>query len=276
MLIKAMISFPTLFTAKAPKGSNTPRFDAVFLLPPDDPQAGTLYQMVEQAKADTFPSGFPQKGDLCFGRYEDKYQGRDYYDPRLNGWWVLTATAKAEDRPPVVDMNRQPVIDPAQVYSGAMVWANVGISGYTKGTGGVGGWLNGVMVIGEEGPFGRLDGRPTVDQMFAEVGGGAPAPSAPSAPGAPAAPTPPTAPQAPAPAAPTPPAPAAPTPPAATAPPPAPPQPAAPPAPAAPARQMTPAATATYEAYREAGWTDEALIQNGLMLPPGGVTPSFM
>ncbi|MAB53554.1 hypothetical protein [Marinobacter sp.] len=37
--------------------------------------------------------------------------------------------------------------------------------------------------------------------------------------------------------------------------------------PAAPARNMTAAATATYDAYREAGWTDEQLVQHGLMLP---------
>lgn len=41
----------------------------------------------------------------------------------------------------------------------------------------------------------------------------------------------------------------------------------APPPPAAPVRQMTAAATATYEAYIAGGWTDAQLIANGLMLP---------
>jgi len=41
-----------------------------------------------------------------------------------------------------------------------------------------------------------------------------------------------------------------------------------PPPPAPPARRMTPAANGvTYEAYRAANWTDEMLIQQGLMLP---------
>lgn len=83
----------------------------------------------------------------------------------------------------------------------------------------------------------------------------APAPVAPLAPAAPAVPVQPyagfmAAPAAPAPAAP-PPAPAAPA-----------------PAPAAPVgRQMTAAATTTYEAYQTAGWTDDMLVQAGLMLP---------
>lgn len=39
-----------------------------------------------------------------------------------------------------------------------------------------------------------------------------------------------------------------------------------PPPPAAPVRQMTALATATYEAYIAANWTDAQLVQNGLML----------
>lgn len=43
---------------------------------------------------------------------------------------------------------------------------------------------------------------------------------------------------------------------------------AAPPPPsAAPAKQMTPAATTTYDEYIKGGWTDAQLIANGLMLP---------
>lgn len=51
---------------------------------------------------------------------------------------------------------------------------------------------------------------------------------------------------------------------------PAPPTPAPPP-PAGPV--MTAAATATYEQYRATGWTDEQLIQNGLMQAPAAATP---
>ena len=39
---------------------------------------------------------------------------------------------------------------------------------------------------------------------------------------------------------------------------------------------MTPDATGSYEQMVAAGWTDETLIQHGMMVPPGGVIPSFM
>lgn len=43
-----------------------------------------------------------------------------------------------------------------------------------------------------------------------------------------------------------------------------------------PVHQMTAKAECGYQDYRSAGWSDEQLISNGLMLPPGGVTPSFV
>ena len=84
---------------------------------------------------------------------------------------MLTCNAKSDDRPAVVDMDRQPIIDPASVFSGMVGYMSMGISGYTKSKGGVGGWLNGVMITDEEPPKGRLDGKPSVDQMFANVNG---------------------------------------------------------------------------------------------------------
>lgn len=238
MQIKAIISFPNLFTAKAPKGSETPRFDAMFLFPPNDPQITQIQAEVDAAKANTFPNGFPASAGVCFEAYDTKFAGKDYYDPRFAGYHVLSATAKADSRPPVVNMVGQPIMDPAKVFSGALVWAHIGIGGYVKGKGGVGGFLNGVMITDEEPPMGRLDGKPSVEQMFAGIS-------------ATNQPAPPTA---------TAPVPQAPT----------------PPAPAAPAYVMTEkAAGATREAFKANGWTDAMLVEQGYMTLPGGVTPSF-
>lgn len=253
--VKGILSFPALFTPKIAKGATEAKFSGALLLPPNDPQIASLNAEVETAAANTFPSGFPRNADKCLMPYDEKYQGKEYYDPRFSGWYVLSFTAKSEDRPHVVNMDYTPVTDPGSAYPGLMVWVSLGISGYTKGTGGVGGWLNGVMLTGEEGPMGRLDNKPSVEQMFAGVTGGVPAPQAPAAPAAAAAP------QAPA-------APAAPTPPAPPAPPAAP--------PAAPQYQMTQAAGGyTRDQLLAQGWTDATLVEHGMMLPPNGVTPSF-
>lgn len=259
MKVKGIISFPTLFTPKPVRDAQgNPTGDAKYslqlLLPPNDPQLSAVQAEVNTASANTFPSGFPAKADKCLAPYDEKYKGKDYYDPRFSGWWVLGCTAKAEDKPAVVDANLQPLMDPGAVFSGAVVWVHLGISGYTKGTGGVGGWLNGVMLTNEEPPMGRLDNKPSVEQMFSGVDvATAQYQHHVSATGTPVPPIPAQNPSA--------------TPPS----PPAPPVPPAPPAaaPAAPTLVMTAAANGvTYEAYKAANWTDEMLISNGLAIKP--------
>ena len=228
--IKGILTFPTLFTPKVAKGATDPKFSCGVLLAPGDPQIAAIQAEVDAAKLNTFPNGYTGS-DECFSLYDTKYAGKDYYDPRFAGYSVFTCSAKQDDRPVVVDMNRQPIIDPSAVFSGMIGHISAGISGYTKGKGGIGGWLNGVMVTEEEPPMGRLDGKPSVDQMFANVNGQA-APSNPAAP-----PKPPAAP---------------------------------PKSPAAPVGLiMTAAANGiTYDSYKTEGWTDQQMIDAGVAQKP--------
>ena len=259
-VIKGILSFPKLFKAESNSPAMAPRFGVVVLLEPNDPQVAQIQQAIHTAKLNHWPNGqFPAVRE-CLVPYDEAFAGKDYYDSQFSGWWTLSANTAADNPPAVVGMDRQPLMDATKVFSGCVAYVNVGIAVYTTGSVGVGAFLNGVMVTDEEPPRGRLDGKPSVDQMFSGVQGHMPAPAP--------APAPAAAPVAPAPA--PSPAPAAPAP----APAPAPAAPAPAPAPAPAGRQMTAAATATYEAYKAAGWSDEALIQNGLMLPPAA-TPSF-
>ena len=256
MRVKGLVIFPTLFTAKKAVGSDVAKYSLTLLMPPNDPQLPAVMQEFNAAIAEGYPKGMPPGTDVCMEPYDTKFAGKEYYDPRFAGWMAISLSAKEDGRPSIVTgtpaTGFADITDPSSIYSGCVCDVVFGMGYYNKGRTGVGGWLNGVLFNGEEGQFGRLDGRPTTEQMF----GGA-APSAPTA--AAAAPmTPPVA----APNA----APAPPAPPV-----------AAPPAPpAAPVHQMTPAAQgASYEAMIAAGWTDALLIQHGMMLPPGGVPPVF-
>ena len=112
--IKGIISFPAIFTPKTPKGSTEEKYGCSVLIAPGDPQIAVLQAEVNAAKANSFPSGY-DGSDECFAPYDTKYAGKDYYDPRFTGWYVFSCSAKADDRPAVVDANRQPVIDPSKV-----------------------------------------------------------------------------------------------------------------------------------------------------------------
>jgi len=160
--------FPTLFTAKAAQGSNDAKFSISVLIAPGSPQVAVLQAQVDAAKAKTFPNGYTGANE-CFGKYEDRFAGKSYYDARFKDYYVFSCSAKEDDRPIVVDLSLQPVIDASEVFSGVTVTVNAGMSGYVKGRGGVGGWLNGVQ-IGKMGEFGRLDGKQSAEQMFGATG----------------------------------------------------------------------------------------------------------
>lgn len=253
--VKGILSFPHLFQPRAVKQGDEPKYSCSVLILKTDPQLAQVQQIIEAEKANGFPSGFPPKGKVCLKDGAVEYP----QDSRMHNYMIISGTAKADQKPVVVDAGMQPVMDPATVYPGAEAWVQLNTFVYNMDTSkGVGAGLNGVMLTGLEGALGRLDNRPTAEQMFADVaGGGTPAPVAP--PAAPAAPTPPpAAPQAPAQAAA---APAAPTPPT----PPAPPA-----APAAPAQLIMTAAAngVTYEQYKAQGWSDEQMIAAGVAQQP--------
>tara|TARA_Y100000310_G_C20696993_1_gene826380 strand:- start:149 stop:883 length:735 start_codon:yes stop_codon:yes gene_type:complete len=197
---KGFLSFPTIFTPDyarnsqgKPMGDNK-RYSCDVLLSPGDPQIAQIQQIVDTAVADAYPSGAPANLRKCFVSYDEKYQGKSYYDQKFSGYYVLTVTAKETDKPHVVDANMQPVMDPGAAYPGCEVWVACSITSYSEGQGGIGGWLNGIMLTGGECPLGRFDNKATVESMFGDVGDQAPAaPQAPTAPPPPPVAAPPVA-----------------------------------------------------------------------------------
>jgi len=212
--LEGILSYPHLFTPRAVQPGDAPKYSANLLIAKDNPLLPQLEALIEQAKAAGFPTGFPAGGKLPLK------QSADYPD-----YWQINCNSL--DSVPVVDMDRQPVVDRAMVFAGAKVFMNVGVGSYNQPVNkGVSCFLNGVMTTGVEGPLGRIDGRQSADQMFGAAGA-APATTAAVAPAPP-------------------------------------PTPATPPA-AAVGLIMTPAANGmSYEQYREAGWSDEQMIAGGV------------
>jgi hypothetical protein len=235
---KGILSFPIITTnALQNKKKRDPqaKYGLTLIFLPGDPQIEELRRITETEKANGFPNGVPGGAKMCFMSYDEKYGGKDYYDPRFKGSYVINCSAQETQFSPfenVVDQNMQPITDPAKIYAGAVAWVNLGISKYDKGSGGIGAWLNAVMITNEEPPMGRLDNKPSMDQMFNGVASASGAVETDA--------------------------------------------PAPPPTPAAPAYEMTAKANgATRDAFIAQGWTDTMLIEQGYMLPPGGVVPSF-
>ena len=241
--VRGIMSYPHLFVPRAVQAGDDPKYSVNCLIRKDDPQVAVINQAIQTEIANTFPQGWPANGKLCL-KDNDEYP--EYYELRSN--------TGAENAPHIVQLPAvTPVQDRSKVYAGAEAWFVLNISAYNQTVNkGVGCYLNGVALTGAEGALGRLDNKPSAEQMFAHLGGGAAAPVMPGmAPVMPvAAPVMPVA------------APVAPV------------MPVAPPV--APVHQMTAAAGGcSYEQMIAANWTDETLLSHGMMLPPGGVPTAF-
>lgn len=220
--VKGILSYPHLFTPRSVNPGDEPKFSASILIRKDDPQVQQIQQIIDTEKANGWPNGFPHNGKQFMKDGAVQHPDR----PEMHNYMIISANAKADSKPHVVDAQMNPVMNQADAYAGAIAWAAFNSFIYNQAVNkGVGCGLNGIMLTGEEGELGRLDGKPTVEGMFGDIAGGAP----------PAAP-----------------------------------------APAAPKHVMTDKANGlTREQYHQAGWSDEQLIQHGMMQPPGGVAPSF-
>lgn len=191
---KGILSFPVITAnalANKKKADPGAKYGLTLIFLPGDAQIEEIKRIVDTEIADGYPNGMPGAAKVCFSLYDERYKDKDYYDPRFAGSYVLSCSAPEGSFSPqqhVIDSNMQPIMDPAQVYAGAVAWVNVGISKYSKGTGGIGCWLNGVLITDEEPPMGRLDNKPTVEQMFSSVAATPTTPRAVTPPPAPATP----------------------------------------------------------------------------------------
>lgn len=265
---------PRLVKTGPNAGQPNPQFYIGVAFRKDDPAWPAFFALLDaQARAD-FPHLFPTPGAACVNPlFSFKIIDGDGLDTGGKKWsdregfaghWVVRFASSFA--PKVFNAGQydpmQQVTDPRALKRGYYVRVN----GSCSGNGNAqrpGLYLNlNLIEISAIGP--EIVSGPNASEAF---GGGSPAPLPAGATPLAVAPAPqPVAAPAPAPAA------ASPSPVAAspvTASPAPPPAPAAPaPAPATPVRQMTAAANGvTYEAHIAAGWTDDQLVANGLMLP---------
>lgn len=221
-----------LWTASQYKGKGDFKYNTHLVFDKsDDLSAITdVYNQVLQEKfGGTLPAGHNDSG-LLDGDTHKSFKD----DPNYAGKWVLKCSKKQDHgKVDILDLNNNPIINKSDFYSGCYGHAAIQFMGYDDGAGGISCKIEGVLKSrdGES-----VVKRPNAKSIFANSGVVKNAGVAQPSPSQPAATTPP-----------------------------APPAPPAPPTMQA-AHVMTPAANGQpYEAYIEAGWTDEQLISNGLM-----------
>jgi hypothetical protein len=161
-------NYAAIFKPRAYEGQD-PKFSIVLTWPKAEKAAlKPLIEAVVAAAKSTFGEeavallkAGKLKNPLRDGDTETGEDGK----PRFPGCYFLTASAKADRQPGVVDAKVQPVFEEGEAYSGCTFRASVNLFTFEKkGNRGVAVGLNNLQVT-KKGP--RLDGRKAAEDDFA-------------------------------------------------------------------------------------------------------------
>jgi len=161
---KVRASYVNIFQPRVPENGGEAKYSLTLLIPKTD--AATLnavYAEIEKAKQDgaqkVFNGAVPPMCRIPLHDGDGFRPSGEAFGEECRGHMVMTTSAKLQ--PSVVGLDMQPILNPADVYSGCYVRANINFFAYnTNGNKGIGCGLNAVQKI--------EDGEPLTARVSAE------------------------------------------------------------------------------------------------------------
>ena len=157
---KVRASYVNIFQPKAPQGGGEAKYSVTLLIPKTDTATiNSIYAEIEKAKQEgaqkVFGGNIPP---MCRIPVHDgdgvKPTSGEPFGEECRGCLVVTASAKMQ--PSVVGLDMQNIINPAEVYSGCYIRANINFFAYnTNGNKGIGCGLNAVPGCQQRKPLGE-------------------------------------------------------------------------------------------------------------------------
>lgn len=156
------LSWPELFEPKVPPNGTEPKYSVMLLIPKSDKKTMDALFKAEKETAEErkeiFGGKVPAKlrSIIHDGDGEDD-NGEPWADryPERKGHYFMSVSANERFRPGVVDAQLNPIIDPAEVYSG--VYARVSLNSFAysaSGNRGVSFGLRNVQILRDGEPLG--------------------------------------------------------------------------------------------------------------------------
>lgn len=164
---KVRASFVHIFQPHAAPGSTDARYSVTLLIPKNDSVTlNAVYAEIEQAKQagvqKVFGGVMPPVINTPIYDGDGVRPNGEPFGPECRGHMVLRASSR--EQPSVVDLNVQPVLNPADVYSGCYIRASIDLFAYNQsGNRGIGCGLNAVQKIADGEP---LTSRVTAAEAF--------------------------------------------------------------------------------------------------------------
>lgn len=161
---KVRASYVSIFQPKVPQNGGEPKYSVTLLIPKNDTATiNSIYAEIEKAKQEgaqkVFGGNVPPMCRVPIHDGDGVRPSGELFGEECRGCLVLTASAKLQ--PSVVGLDMQNIINPADVYSGCYIRANINFFAYnTNGNKGIGCGLNAVQKI--------EDGEPLTARVSAE------------------------------------------------------------------------------------------------------------
>ena len=132
---KVRFSYVSIFEPKEPQGGGDPKYSVTLLLPKSDTATvGKIQQAITEAR-EAFckrngANALPAKPVHTLHDGDGTRDNGDPYGPECKGHYVITVSSK--NKPIIVDAFRNPITDPAEVYSGCYGRAAINFYGYSR------------------------------------------------------------------------------------------------------------------------------------------------
>ena len=159
---KVRFSFVHVFEPQAPVGGGDPKYSVTLLIPKADTATFAKIQAAIKEARDNFctrngSNALPPRPVHTLHDGDGVRPGGDPFGPECQGCWVITVSAKATQKPVVVDAFGNPITDPAEVYSGSYGRASINFYGYNQaGKKGVSAGLLALQKLHDGDPFGTV------------------------------------------------------------------------------------------------------------------------
>lgn len=129
VLTNVRLSYAHLTEPYAQQPGQEPKYGATILVPKSDPankiKIDNAIQAAAQRGREKYGQAFPPQPKISVHDGDGlRPSDNQPFGDECKGCWVFTASSK--QRPNVVDLNLQPILDPTQLYSG--LYANVGVT----------------------------------------------------------------------------------------------------------------------------------------------------
>lgn len=170
---KVRFSFVNIFEAKASQDGGDPKYSITLLIPKSD--TATL-QKIKEAMAEARENFCNKNGASALPANPinplhdgdgTKPSTGEPYGPECKGCYVISVSSK--QKPVIVDVFRNEVTDPGEVYSGCYGRASINFYGYSNKKKGIGAGLLSIQKLSDGEPFGTVGSADDFNDGFIEA-----------------------------------------------------------------------------------------------------------